>query len=53
MPLKFKLQSKDEVPAGLEAHYVERDGVWVLDAEGATDKTKLDEFRTTNVALMK
>jgi hypothetical protein len=53
MALKFKCKSKDEIPAGLEAHYVERDGAWVLDADGAADKSKLDEFRTTNVALMK
>ena len=25
----------------------------MLDAEGAADKSKLDEFRNTNVALMK
>ncbi|MHB8519510.1 MAG: hypothetical protein ACYDH9_02015 [Limisphaerales bacterium] len=53
MALKFKVKSKDEVPAGLETHYVERDGAWVLDAEGAAEKSKLDEFRSTNVALMK
>lgn len=53
MALKFKFNSKDEIPAALAAHYVERDGAWVLDAEGAADKTKLDEFRTNNVALLK
>jgi len=53
MALKFKVKSKDEVPAELAAHYVERDGAWVLDAEGAADKAKLDEFRTNNVALLK
>lgn len=53
MALKFKLKSKDEIPAGLETHYVERDGVWILDADGAADKAKLDEFRSTNVALLK
>jgi hypothetical protein len=53
MALKFKLKSKDEIPAGLETHYVERDGVWILDADGAADKSKLDEFRSTNVALLK
>ncbi len=53
MALKFKIKSKDEIPAGLEAHYVERDGGWVLDAEGVADKSKLDEFRASNVALMK
>jgi hypothetical protein len=53
MALKFKCKSKDEIPAGLEAHYVERDGAWVLDAEGAADKAKVEEFRATNVTLMK
>jgi hypothetical protein len=53
MALKFKIKSKAEIPAGLESHYVERDGWWMLDAEGAVDKVKLDEFRNTNVALLK
>src|SRR5947207_9062698 len=53
MALKFKLKSKDEVPAELAAHYVERDGAWVLDADGAADKSKLEEFRSNNVALLK
>jgi hypothetical protein len=33
--------------------YVERDGAWLLDVDGAADKAKLDEFRITNVALIK
>ena len=53
MALKFKVKSKEEVPAELAGHYVERDGAWVLDAEGAAEKSKLDEFRTNNVALLK
>ena len=53
MPLKFRVKSKDEVPAELQTHYVERDGEWVLDAEGGAEKSKLDEFRNNNVALMK
>ncbi|HOF72326.1 MAG TPA: hypothetical protein PLV05_02150 [Verrucomicrobiota bacterium] len=51
MALKFKIKSKDEIPAGLEAHYVEREGGWVLDAEGAVEKGKLDEFRANNIKL--
>ena len=27
--------------------------MWVLDVAGAVEKTKLDEFRTTNVSLLK
>lgn len=53
MALKFKFNSKTEIPTELAAHYVERDGVWLLDAEGAADKTKLDEFRNSNLALLK
>ena len=53
MALKFKLKSREEVPAELASFYVERDGAFVLDAEGAVEKAKLDEFRNTNVSLIK
>jgi len=51
MALKFKCKSKEEVPAELQSLYVERDGGFVLDVEGAVDKTKLEEFRSNNIAL--
>jgi hypothetical protein len=53
MALKFRYQSKEEVPAEHLPFYVERDGAFVLDAEGAVEKSKLDEFRQNNVALLK
>jgi hypothetical protein len=53
MALKFKCKTKDEIPSDHLPLYAERDGAWVLDVEGAVDKAKLDEFRTTNVALLK
>lgn len=53
MPLKFKVKTKDEIPAEHLPFYAERDGAWVLDVDGAVEKTKLDEFRTTNVSLLK
>ena len=53
MALKFKYKSKDEVPAEHSALYVERDGAFFLDAEGAVDKARVDEFRTNNLALKK
>ncbi len=53
MALKFKFKSKDEIPAEHLNLYVERDGAFVLDAEGAVEKAKLDEFRTNNVNLQK
>jgi len=59
MALKFKYGSKEQVPAEQAALYVERDGAWVLDAEGVVEKarademrTKLEEFRSSNVSLM-
>src|SRR5215475_11003186 len=51
MALKFKYKAKEEVPAESQSLYVERDGGWVLDVDGAVDKSKLDEFRTNNIAL--
>ena len=53
MALKFKLKSKDEAPAELQPLYVERDGAWVLDVEGAVEKARLDEARTASAALLK
>lgn len=53
MALKFKFKTKDEVPTDLSGHYVERDGAWVLNVDGAADKSKLDEFRNNNVSLQK
>ena len=53
MALKFKYKSKDEVPAEHLSLYVERDGAFFLDAEGAVDKSRVDEFRTNNLALQK
>ena len=45
MALKFK--SKDEIPAEHLNLHVQRDGAFVLDAEGAVDKAKPEEFRST------
>src|SRR5262245_22069561 len=53
MALKLKYKTKEEVPAELQALYVERDGELALDVEGAVDKAKHDEFRAANIALKK
>ena len=57
MALKFRVKTREEIPAEQQSLYVEREGVWLLDVEGAADvaqlRTKLDEFRSTNGALMK
>jgi len=51
MALKFKYGKREEIPAEQAALYVERDGAWTLDVDGAADKAKLDEFRANNIAL--
>ncbi len=51
MPLKFKYQTKQEIPAEHQPFYVERDGAWTLDADGVVSQTKLDEFRQNNITL--
>ena len=53
MAIKFKAKSKEEIPNELQALYVERDGAFVLDVDGAVDRSKVDEFRNTNVALIR
>ena len=53
MPLKYKCKTKDEIPAEHLSLYAEREGAWVLDVDGAVEKSKLDEFRNTNVSLIK
>jgi hypothetical protein len=53
MPLKFKYATKQEIPNEQLSLYIERDGAWLLDADGVVDKAKLDEFRVSNVNLLK
>ena len=53
MALKYKFQTREEIPAEHAALYVERDGAFYLDAEGVTDKAKADELRDNNIALKK
>ena len=44
MPLKFKCKSKEEIPAEHLGLYIEREGAFVLDVEGAADKARLDDL---------
>ena len=53
MALKYRINSKAEVPTEHAALYTERDGAFFLDVEGAVEKAKLDEFRNNNLALAK
>ena len=51
MPLRFKYQSKQELPADHQSLYVERDGAFVLDVDGAVDKARAEELRANSIAL--
>ena len=51
MPLKYKFATKQEIPAEHQSLYVERDGAWLLDADGVVSQSKLDEFRQNNITL--
>jgi hypothetical protein len=51
MALKYKYATKQEIPAEHQSFYVERDGAWLLDADGVVSQTKLDEFRQNNITL--
>ena len=53
MPLKYRYTTRQEIPSEQVSLYVERDGAWSLDAEGIVEKSKLDEFRNSNVTLLK
>ena len=48
MALEKIIAQKDQIPAGFESHYVERDGAFHLDVKGDADS----EYRKNNIALM-
>ena len=51
MALKAVLENKEEIPAGTDAFYEEQDGKYILKVEGMSEKSKLDEFRNSNIEL--
>ncbi len=53
MALKAIIETKEEIPEGLVDYYVEKDGSYHLSVEGFTEKSKLDEFRNSNIELKK
>lgn len=53
MALRFKYAKREEVPAEHSSHYVEKGGAFVLDVDGAVERERLDEFRQSNVELLK
>lgn len=54
MKLKFKIAKLEDVEEQFRSLYTEGgDGAFYLSVDGAVDKSKLDEFRSTNIDLMK
>lgn len=55
MPLKTLLSKKefDELPEALHEHYAEEGESYVLNTDDASYKTKINEFRSNNVALLR
>lgn len=54
MGLKFQLETLEGIDAAVAPLYSQgQDGKYYLEVEGAVSKTKLDEFRTTNIDLLK
>lgn len=54
MGLKFQLETLDGLDAVVAPLYSQGDdGKFYLDVEGVVSKTKLDEFRTSNIDLLK
>lgn len=52
--LKYKVAKLEDVEEAHRGFYVQAaDGSFVLNVEGAADKTRLDEFRNNNVDLLK
>lgn len=51
MGLKFKVATLAEIPEAVRSMYKQEGSEYVLDVEGAVDKTKVDEFRNNNILL--
>lgn len=51
MGLKFKVATLAEIPEAIRSMYKQEGSEFVLDVEGAVDKTKIDEFRNNNILL--
>ena len=49
MSLKYKANTKDEIPPEHQSLYVERDGVWTLDVAGALAKSDFPVLHTPAV----
>lgn len=53
MALQFIVDAIDTVPEAFRNEYVEKDGKFHLNVDGAVPKARLDEFRDTNITTRK
>ena len=53
MKLKFIYATQADIPEAFRSLYVEKDGKWTLDVEGATSVERVTEFRDKNILLQK
>ena len=53
MALQSVVEGLDSVPEALHSSYVEKNGAYHLNVDGMVDKSKLDEFRSNNVKMLK
>jgi hypothetical protein len=49
--LKYIYEKQEEVPEALKGEYVEKDGKWILQVDGAVAKSVHDEFRNNNIRI--
>lgn len=52
MPLKYRYKTESEIPSDLKSFYVEKDGAWILDAQGVVDADHHRQFITNNSRMM-
>src|SRR4051794_34285310 len=52
MKLKYKYEKQADVPQEVTQLYSEQNGAYLLNVEGAVDRTKLDEFQKEKISLL-
>jgi len=53
MKLKFQYASQTDIPEAFRSLYIEKEGKWIMDVEGATSVDRVTEFRDKNILLQK
>lgn len=53
MNIKYRYKDQNDIPEPVRPFFAEQNGEWTLQAEGAVEKGRLDEFRQNNISLQK